>query len=112
MARPSMKMNLDSLLSLVNEHYSLNYVLKEEQRRLIQLILDGQSCLGILPTGYGKSLTYILPPLLADEVRLKHAQVSISGHMSAHNHVLNSLYKFKYCIFVQFWGKYHQTMAK
>lgn len=34
------------------------------QRNIIQTILDGRSCLGVLPTGSGKSLCYQLPAVM------------------------------------------------
>jgi RecQ family ATP-dependent DNA helicase len=38
--------------------------LKEKQEEIINELLNGNDVVGILPTGYGKSLCYILPPLL------------------------------------------------
>ena len=42
--------------------------LKEEQENVINEILMGNDVIGLLPTGYGKSLCYILPPLLKRKV--------------------------------------------
>ena len=39
--------------------------LKEKQIEIINEILLGNDVIGLLPTGYGKSLCYILPPLLS-----------------------------------------------
>lgn len=38
--------------------------LKDKQITIINEILSGHDVIGLLPTGYGKSLCYILPPLL------------------------------------------------
>jgi superfamily II DNA helicase RecQ len=38
--------------------------LKDKQIQVINEILSGNDVIGLLPTGYGKSLCYILPPLL------------------------------------------------
>ncbi len=48
------KLNIDSL--------------KEEQFKVINELLLGNDVIGLLPTGYGKSLCYILPPLLKRKV--------------------------------------------
>lgn len=61
-------MDVKELLQLVNTKYDWHYILKPEQANIIELVLKGKNVFGILPTGYGKSLTYMLPPLLLDEV--------------------------------------------
>lgn len=38
--------------------------LKEEQERIIDSILEGKDTIGILPTGFGKSITFQLPALM------------------------------------------------
>lgn len=38
--------------------------LKDKQMEIINLLLDKKDVIGLLPTGYGKSLTYLLPPLI------------------------------------------------
>ena len=57
-----------SLIGIVKEKYRLKYDLKKEQLDIISSIVSGRSCFGILPTGFGKSLTFYLPPLIFDEV--------------------------------------------
>ena len=42
--------------------------LKEEQVKVISSILNGKNTFGVLPTGYGKSLCYSVPPLILCEV--------------------------------------------
>jgi superfamily II DNA helicase RecQ len=41
---------------------------KEDQELIIQHLLDRSDVFGLLPTGFGKSLTYKLLPLILDEV--------------------------------------------
>jgi superfamily II DNA helicase RecQ len=48
----------------------VGYVLKDEQMRIIYSLLDGQHTVGILPIGYGKSLPYIIFPLVKDSVSI------------------------------------------
>jgi ATP-dependent DNA helicase RecQ len=42
--------------------------LKEKQKEIINNYLNGNDVVGLLPTGYGKSLCYLLPPLLTDKI--------------------------------------------
>ena len=48
--------------------YNFPYNLKNEQVDVIDNILHGKSIFAILPTGFGKSDCFALPPLLMDEV--------------------------------------------
>jgi RecQ family ATP-dependent DNA helicase len=41
--------------------------LKDKQHSVINEILSGNDVVGLLPTGYGKSLCYLLPPLLTNK---------------------------------------------
>ena len=38
--------------------------LKDKQMEIIEAFINKQDVIGLLPTGYGKSLTYLLPPLI------------------------------------------------
>ena len=44
------------------------FKLKDKQYDVVQSILNGEDTVGILPTGYGKSLCYFIPPLILDKV--------------------------------------------
>jgi len=44
--------------------------LKIEQKSVIELILTKEDVLAFYPTGFGKSLMYVLPPLMRDIVRI------------------------------------------
>ena len=50
--------------------YGFHFELKKEQREVIANILSKMHTVGILPTGYGKSMCYVLPPLLIDGISL------------------------------------------
>lgn len=47
----------------------LGYVLKEEQRKVINAFIHGDDVFAVLPTGFGKSLCYGCLPLVFDEIR-------------------------------------------
>ena len=48
-----------------------NLKLKQKQREALQaIVVNGQDCLIVLPTGYGKSLIYQMLPLLFDKTNL------------------------------------------
>jgi ATP-dependent DNA helicase RecQ len=38
--------------------------LKDKQLEIIDLLLEKKDVIGLLPTGYGKSITYLIPPLI------------------------------------------------
>ena len=46
----------------------INFDMKEEQVEILAKLCSGENVLGILPTGYGKSLIYSLAPLMMDKV--------------------------------------------
>ena len=56
------------LFTIVKSKYNLPFELKLEQLNILNLLLDGKNVLGVLPTGFGKSATFVLTPLLFDEV--------------------------------------------
>ena len=55
-------------ISSVMAKYSFNFELKAEQKEIIENLLAAQDILVVLPTSFGKSIIYTLPPLVLDEV--------------------------------------------
>lgn len=55
-------------LAKVLTKFKFEIKLKEEQQSVLFSILEKKDVFALLPTGFGKSRTYILMPLLADEV--------------------------------------------
>ena len=53
----------DKAKKILKKHFKFND-LKDKQIEVINSFLNGYDVIGLLPTGYGKSMTYILPPLL------------------------------------------------
>lgn len=44
------------------------FKLKEEQQLAIEAVCGGRNVFAVLPTGFGKSLLYLVTPLVLDEV--------------------------------------------
>ena len=61
-------MELDiKIKEILNKFWKIDS-LKEKQKEIILNYLNGNDVVGLLPTGYGKSLCYLLPPLITDKV--------------------------------------------
>ena len=52
---------------LQDKQFHLN--IKAEQKEIIQNALQRKDTVAVLPTGFGKSLCYVLRPLILDKVR-------------------------------------------
>lgn len=63
-------MDVASLFTKVKRSYNIQHDLKTQQSDIISQILEHRYVFGMLPTGYGKSACYIMPPLMFDEVGL------------------------------------------
>ena len=60
---------------LQDEQFHLQ--LKSEQKEIIQKVLERKDSMAVLPTGFRKSMCYVLPPLILDKVR---SYMQISSH--------------------------------
>jgi len=61
--------NVFFLLEQLRTKYSFSIAcLRSYQQKVIEMILNRRDVFAFFPTGYGKSLMYILPPLLLDMV--------------------------------------------
>ena len=65
-------MNLNETL----QYYFGYDKLKEEQEKIINSILDDKDTIGLLPTGYGKSITFQLPALILPGITKSVTNVS------------------------------------
>jgi len=63
-------MDLNHAFSLVKEQYNINIALKPEQVEILQMLFL-KNVMAVLPTGFGKSLLFLMPPLLLDQVSIK-----------------------------------------
>ncbi|CAG2203275.1 recQ [Mytilus edulis] len=57
------KAKFDSLKS----EYNMKFEVKNEQIEVALTVVNGRNVLGLLPTGYGKTLCIVLPTILSDE---------------------------------------------
>ena len=57
---------------MAKESLKLEFALKEKQFACIQNIADGRYVMGILPTGYGKTLICTILPRVLDTLHDKH----------------------------------------
>ena len=64
----SVPFRVDQFLPKVLDLYKLEFDLQEAQKEVIVNLLNGHHTLTELHTGFGKSITYTLPPLLLNEV--------------------------------------------
>lgn len=74
----------------VKEKYGLNVTLKPQQTDIISYLLDGCDVFGLLPTGFGKSMTYIFVPLILDEVSSSPTpSIMIANHVDVNYNAAN-----------------------
>jgi len=54
--------------NLIKDKYTFPSNLKPQQKDVISRIMSRQNVISVWPTGFGKSLAYLVPPLILDEV--------------------------------------------
>jgi hypothetical protein len=64
------KQSIIDNFNIVKLNFALEFHLKQEQVEVIWNILNKRDAMGILPTGFGKSMLYIIPPLILDIVSI------------------------------------------
>jgi superfamily II DNA helicase RecQ len=64
----SMEDDWEKAITAVKQKYNINITLKEEQKEILQHLQKKKDVFGLLPTGFGKSMTFILFPLILDQV--------------------------------------------
>ena len=58
---------MNKITDILKKYWKIDN-LKDKQKEIIMNYLEGHDVVGLLPTGYGKSLCYLLPPLITDKV--------------------------------------------
>ena len=61
-------MDVPQLFDDVKQKYGFPFALKKEQEEIIAHICANKNVFVLLPTGFGKSVTFLIPPLIFDEV--------------------------------------------
>jgi superfamily II DNA helicase RecQ len=61
-------MDVPQLFVDVKQKYGFPFALKKEQEEIIAYICANKNVFVLLPTGFGKSVTFLIPPLIFDEV--------------------------------------------
>ena len=59
-------MLVDVLFQEVKAKYRLPFVLRREQQEILENLIEGKNVFGVLPTGFGKSLPFLIFPLMLD----------------------------------------------
>jgi RecQ family ATP-dependent DNA helicase len=57
----------DKAKKILQKHWKINN-LKDKQIEVINNLLLGKDVIGLLPTGYGKSMCYLIPPLVTKKI--------------------------------------------
>ncbi|XP_062593621.1 probable ATP-dependent DNA helicase RecQ [Saccostrea cucullata] len=73
--------------------YKFQFTLKDEQMSVLLGTMNKRNTFALLPTGYGKSMCFTLPPLLLDELdwTIQHISVVVSPLKSLMADQVNSL---------------------
>jgi ATP-dependent DNA helicase RecQ len=58
----------DDTLKRILQDKQFHLQIKAEQKEIIQNVLERKNTVAVLPTGFGKSMCYVLPPLILDKV--------------------------------------------
>ena len=66
--------NMEDALVLAKQECNIDkdFELKDAQMNLLCHFLNGNDCMGVLPTGYGKSIIYQLAPVVARNLNPTH----------------------------------------
>lgn len=75
-------MNSQALIEFFNDcknNYGLEEInLKDEQAVLSSSLISNRNAVGFLPTGFGKSLVYLIPAIHARETGQRHMTIVVS----------------------------------
>ena len=55
----------DNIFKRILQDKQFHVQLKAEQKEIIQNALESKDSMAVLPTGFGKSMCYVLPPVWA-----------------------------------------------
>ena len=59
--------------------FRFDFELKDEQVSVVKSLIQKKHCVGVFPTGFGKSICFLLPPLILDiDSNKRHVSIVIS----------------------------------
>ena len=62
----SRQMDVRKAFETIKANHGFNFTLKDGQLKVLYTLLNGRDCAGISPTGYEKSICYMVQPLIMD----------------------------------------------
>lgn len=66
--RSDTNMETQELANKILEDKYYNFKIRQEQLQVIDSVIQAKDTIAVFPTGFGKSICYILPPLILDKV--------------------------------------------
>ena len=58
---------VNSLFDAKKQEFGISHTLKDEQLELITAVMNRRNCLGLLPTGFGKTMCFIAPAVICEK---------------------------------------------
>lgn len=63
-----MAANILRAFNVLQVNHNFDFTLRAEQVECINFLVEKKNVFCVLPTGYGKTLCFVLPPLILDQV--------------------------------------------
>lgn len=61
----------------IQQHHKFSFELRDEQVSVIESVLQKKHTVGVFPTGFGKSICFLLPPLILDTLQQSKRHICI-----------------------------------
>jgi superfamily II DNA or RNA helicase len=76
----------DDIFKCILQDKQFHLQLKSEQKEIIQNVLERKDSMAVLPTGFGKSMCYILPPF-SRKLRLPQCIMGYDLHINKQTNI-------------------------